>query len=44
MPTLKITKLDPKPECALGILNAQGKIAESIFPYTHFGKGAEATK
>lgn len=42
--TLKFIKLDSKLEYALDMLNAQGKIVESIFPYTQFGKWAEGTK
>lgn len=40
----KFTKLDPKLEYALDMLNAQGKIVESIFPYMLFGKWAERGK
>lgn len=42
--TLKFTKLDPNLEYALDMLNAQGKIVESIFPNILFGKWAEGSK
>ena len=42
--TLKFTKLDPKLEYALDLLNADGKVAESIFPNTQFGKWTEGSK
>lgn len=44
MLTLKFIKLDPNLEYALDMLNAQGKIVESIFPNTPFGKWAEGAK
>jgi hypothetical protein len=42
--TLKFTKLDPKLEYSLDMINPQGKILESIFPNTAFGKWAEGAK
>lgn len=41
---LKFVKLDPNLEYTLDMLNSQGKIVETIFPETPFGKWDEAAK
>ncbi len=42
--TLKFVKLNPNLEYSLDMLNSQGKIVETIFSDTPFGKWAEASK